>query len=110
MGFDHSAETIVARYHVAGKDETLLVASYPTQQIAAMKFAACCGGSPFDPPGGVPPGQTVLFGKRVSSIVAVVVGAPSREAANKLLDQVGYESQVMWDEPKQTLTEPESAT
>ena len=35
MGFDHSAETILARYQVAGKDETLLIASYPTQQIAA---------------------------------------------------------------------------
>jgi hypothetical protein len=60
----------------------------------------------FDPPGGVPPGQTVLFGKRVSSIVAVVVGAASRQAANTLLDQVGYESAVMWDEPKQSYTEP----
>lgn len=106
VGFDHSAETIVARYHVAGKDEMLLIASYPTQQIAAMKFASMLRRFTFDPPGAVPPGQTVLFGKRVSSIVAVVVGAPSRDAADKLLDQVGYESQVMWDEPKQTLTEP----
>ena len=106
VGFDHSAETIVARYHVAGKDETLLIASYPTQQIAAMKFAGMLRRFIFDPPGSVPPDQTVLFGKRVSSIVAVVVGAPSRQAANKLLDQVGYESNVTWDEPKQTLTEP----
>ena len=57
----------------------------------------------FDPPGGVPPGQNVLFGKRVSSYIAVVVGAPSRQAANKILDQVGYESNVTWNEPKQTL-------
>ena len=106
VGFDHSAETIVARYRVAGKDEMLLIASYPTQQIAAMKFAGMLRRFVFDPPGAVPPGQTVLFGKRVSSIVAVVVGASSREAADKLLDQVGYQSQVMWDEPKQTLTEP----
>jgi hypothetical protein len=60
----------------------------------------------FDPPGSVPADQTVLFGKRVSSIVAVVVGAPSRQAANKLLDQVGYESEVTWNEPHQTFTEP----
>jgi len=106
VGFDHSAETIVARYRVGGKEETVLVASYPTQQIAAMKFDAMLRRFTFDPPGGVPAGQTVLFGKRVSSIVAVVVGAESREAANKVLDQVGYESAVMWSEPKQTLTEP----
>lgn len=106
VGFDHSAETIIARYRVAGKEETLLVASYPTQQIAAMKFDAMLRRFTFDPPGGVASGQTVLFGKRVSSIVAVIVGAASREAANKILDQVGYESAVTWDEPKQTLTEP----
>ena len=39
MGFDHSAETILAHYNVAGKDETLLITSYPTQQIAACEFA-----------------------------------------------------------------------
>jgi hypothetical protein len=61
----------------------------------------------FDPPGDdIPTGSNVLFGKRVSSFIAVVAGAPSRQAANKVLDQVGYESNVTWDEPKQTLTEP----
>ena len=106
MGFDHSAEAILARYVVSGKDETLLVASYPTQQVAADKFAGMLRRFVFDPPEGVLQGQNVLFGKRVSSYVAVVVGAPSRQAANKILDQVGYESNVTWDEPKQTLTEP----
>jgi hypothetical protein len=52
------------------------------------------------------PGQTVLFGKRSSSLIAVVVGAPSREAANQLLDQVQYVSEVTWNEPKHTLTDP----
>jgi hypothetical protein len=106
VGFDHSAETIIARYKIAGKEETLLVASYPTQQIAAMKFSGMLRRFTFDPPGAVPAGQTVLFGKRVSSIVAVVAGAESREAANKILDQVGYESAVTWDEPKSSYTEP----
>ena len=106
IGFDHSAETIVARYHVSGSDETLLIASYPTQQIAADKFSGMLRRFVFDPPGSVPANQTVLFGKRVSSLVAIVVGAPSRQAANKLLDQVGYESEVTWNEPHQTFTEP----
>ena len=106
MGFDHSAETILAHYRVDGKDETLLVSSYPTQQIAAEKFAGMLRRFVFDPPGGVTPGQTVLFGKRVSSFVAVVVGAPSRQSANKVLDLVQYESNVTWNEPHQTLTEP----
>jgi hypothetical protein len=106
VGFNYSAETILARYRLAGKDATLLIASYPTQQIAADKFAGMLRRFTFDPPGGVPPDQTVLFGKRSSSLIAIVVGAPSREAANALLDQVQYESQVTWNEPKHTLTDP----
>jgi hypothetical protein len=106
MGFDHSAETIMAHYQVAGKDEILLITSYPTQQLAAAEFAGILRRFVFDPPEGVAPGQNVLFGKRVSSFIAMVVGAPSRQAANKILDQVGYQSNVTWDEPKQTLTEP----
>src|SRR5580700_5907927 len=106
MGYDHSAETILAHYTVGGKDETLLITSYPTQQVAAAEFAGILRRFTFDPPSGVPAGQNVLFGKRVSSYVAVVAGAPSREAANKILDQVGYQSNVTWNEPKQTLTEP----
>jgi hypothetical protein len=106
VGFNYSAETILARYRLAGKDATLLIASYPTQQIAADKFAGMLRRFTFDPPGGVTPAQTVLFGKRSSSLIAVVVGAPSREAANALLDQVQYESQVTWNEPKHTLTDP----
>ena len=107
MGYDNSAESILAHYTVNGKDETLIVSSYPTQQVAAVKFAKMLRRFTFDPPGeDAPIGPNVLFGKRVSSFIAVVAGAPSRQAANKILDQVGYESNVMWDEPKQTLTEP----
>jgi hypothetical protein len=106
MGYDHSAETILAHYTVNGKDETLLITSYPTQQVAAAEFAGILRRFTFDPPDGVPAGQNVLFGKRVSSYIAVVAGAPSRQAANKILDQVGYQSNVTWNEPKQTLTEP----
>jgi hypothetical protein len=106
VGFDDSAETILARYRISGQDETLLVASYPTQQIAAAKFEGMMRRFNFDPPGGVPVNQNALFGKRVSSVIAVVVGAPSKQAANKLLDQIGYASEVTWNEPKQSYTEP----
>ncbi len=65
IGFDHSAEAIVARYHLSGKDETLLIASYPTQQIAAGIFAECCGVLFSIRRAVVPAGQNALFGKRV---------------------------------------------
>lgn len=106
MGYDYSAESILARYQVGGNTETLIVTSYPTQQVAAKKFEGILRRFVFDPPGGVQPGQNVLFGKRVSSYIAIVAGAPSRQAANKILDQVGYESNVTWNEPHQSYTEP----
>ncbi len=61
IGFDHSAETIIARYQVSGKDETLLVASYPTQQIAAMEFDRMLRRFVFDPPGDTVLKPNVLF-------------------------------------------------
>ncbi len=71
-------ETILAHYVVNGKDEILLITSYPTQQVAAAEFAGILRRFTFDPPDGVPAGQNVLYGKRVSSYVAVVANAPSR--------------------------------
>jgi uncharacterized protein DUF6599 len=106
MGYDYSAESILAKYQVGKNTETLIITSYPTQQVAAKKFAGILRRFVFDPPGGVQAGQNVLFGKRVSSYIAVVAGAPSRESANKILDQVGYESNVTWNEPHQSYTEP----
>jgi hypothetical protein len=106
IGFSQTGEAIIARYHVNGHDENVLIASYLTQQIAAERFQVMLRRFTFDPPGAVPPGQTVLFGKRSASIIAIVQGATSREEANKLLDQIQYQSQVTWSEPKQSLTDP----
>jgi len=38
--------------------------------------------------------------------VALVVGAPTRAAANSLLDQIQSGDQVTWNEPKTKLTDP----
>jgi hypothetical protein len=106
IGFDKTGEVIVAKYHAGDHDENLLIVSYLTQQIAAERFNIMLRRFKFDPPGDVPPGQTVLFGKRSASIIALVQGATSKADADKLLKQVQYESQVTWNEPKQTLTDP----
>ncbi len=110
VGFDFSAEAIVARYKLKGGngdgDALLFLASYPTQQIAAAKFDAMLRRFPIDPPEGAAAGQTVLYGKRTSTLVALVAGAPSRAAADALLDQINYESDVTWNEPPQKLTDP----
>ena len=111
IGFDFSEDVIVARYNLktagANREAVLVLVSYPTQQIAAAKFDAMLRRFPIDPPdAAAPSGQTVLYGKRASSLVALVAGAPSRAAADALLDQISYQSQITWNEPHQTYTEP----
>jgi hypothetical protein len=61
---------------------------------------------PIDPPGGAPAGQPVLYGRRVGPLVALVVGAPTRDAANALLDQIRSNDVVTWNEPKTTYSDP----
>ena len=119
VGFSYSAEALTARYHLGGangasgvngggvaNDTTLLLVSYPTQQIAAKQFDAMMRRFPIDPPGGAAAGQPVLYGRRISEMVALVVGAPTRAAANSLLDQIQSGDQVTWNEPKTKYTDP----
>jgi hypothetical protein len=112
VGFDFARDAIVARYNLKGAngDATLFLISYQTPQIAALKFDAMLRRFPIDPPEGAVSGQTVLYGKRASSLVALVSGAPSRAAADALLDRVSYQSQVTWNEPHQKLTDPSLST
>jgi hypothetical protein len=106
-GFDYSAEALSARYHMnAQGDSVLLLISYPTQQIAAKEFDGMMRRFPIDPPGGAPAGQSILYGRRVGPLVALVVGAPTRAAANSLLDQIHNNDVVTWNEPKTTYTDP----
>lgn len=105
-GFGYSAEALTATYRLKEKDSTLLLISYPTQQIAAKEFDGIMRRFPIDPPGGAPTGQSVLYGRRVSSLVALVVGAPTRDAANALLDQIHSNDIVTWNEPKTSYTDP----
>jgi hypothetical protein len=106
-GFSYSAEALAARYRMNAQDDaTLLLISYPTQQIAAKQFDSMMRRFPIDPPGGAPAGQPVLYGRRVGPLVALVVGAPTRDAANALLDQIRSNDVVTWNEPKTTYSDP----
>jgi uncharacterized protein DUF6599 len=106
-GFGYSGEALSARYRMNEKDEAvLLLISYPTQQIAAQQFDGMMRRFPIDPPGGAPAGQSVLYGRRVGPLVALIVGAPTRDSANALLDQIHNADVVTWNEPKTTYSDP----
>jgi hypothetical protein len=98
-GFSSGAEAMFAKYK-AGKDEaTLLLIDYPTPQLAEMHlrhfervFSAARQG-----------GNSV---ERKGSLLSIVLGPSSAEYAEKLRGAVNYETEVTWNEPSSTATDP----
>jgi hypothetical protein len=105
VGFQSHAEAELAHYHLSGRDATLLVVDFPTDQLAERQLAELqknfnvnganqTGGSP------------ILFAKRSATLLAIVSGASSQAEANTLLDQIQLESDRSWNEPTFQFKEP----
>jgi hypothetical protein len=105
LGFQSHAEAELAHYHLAGHEAVLLIADFPTDQLATRQLAQLqkyfnvnganqAGGSP------------VLFAKRSATLLAIVFGASSQAEANTLLDQIQLESDRSWNEPTFQFKEP----
>jgi hypothetical protein len=100
VGFASGAEAMFARYR-SGKDEAvLLLLDYPTPQLAelhlkhleiALPQSTREAGAPIE---------------RKGSLLAIVLSPSSAHYAKSLRDAVNYETQVTWNEPRQTLTDP----
>ena len=107
IGFGKSAEAIVARYRLKdqGPEALLLIATYPTQQIAAEQFAALPQWFALNAESGSD-GRPLVFGTRSSALVALLTGTESRAAAEILLKQIHYGTDVTWNEPTHTITDP----
>jgi hypothetical protein len=105
LGFQSHAEAELAHYHLGGHDATLLIADFPTDQIASRQLAGLqknfnVNGA--NQPGGSP----VLFAKRSATLLAIVSGASSQAEANALLDQIELETDRSWNEPTFQFREP----
>lgn len=88
LGFEDSVEIATANYRVHGKTATLMLLLYPTQQIA-KKYADQWETN-------VP--QDASFRKRLGPLIALVRGSHDASVAGAILDDVGYESKVTWNE------------
>jgi len=87
LAFDRGAEVLTARYQFPGKPPmTLLLAMYPTPQIATQRIKALGEQS------------QVRFFRRTGALITMVVDAPSQAEANAMLDSVKYEMGVTWNE------------
>jgi hypothetical protein len=99
-GFASSAEAMFARYRT-GKDEAvLLLLEYPTPQLAeqhlrhlelALPQSAREAGTPIE---------------RKGSLLAIALSPSSERYAKSLRNAVNYETQVTWNEPSATATDP----
>ena len=105
LGFSHGAEAEVAKYHVEGRELNLLIADFPTPQVAQKRLVdlqqlyhlnpASTDGNP-----------SPLFAKRAITLLAIVSGARTRAEADQLLSQIQSGSEVTWNEPTFQFKEP----
>ncbi len=104
LGFSNGAEAEAAHYNVNGQDVSLLIADFPTPQMAGAKLAELQ--KRFAANGGALPNGSKLFAKRSVTIVALVNGARSQAEADTLLSQIQTGTQITWNEPAFQFREP----
>jgi Family of unknown function (DUF6599) len=110
LGFADGAEAELARYRINGEEYTLLITEYPTPQIANKQLRDLAQRFDLDMGQGPAASDTknkpTLFARQTSSLVAFVVNAHSKAAAEALLSRVRYETDLTWNEPSFSLTQP----
>ena len=97
LGFDDSVEVATADYRVKGKLAHLVLLMYPTQQVAKKYEDQWVSGAD----------DESSFRKRVGPLIAWVRGSHDPAIAKAILDDVNYESQVTWDQPRPDLSLPQ---
>jgi hypothetical protein len=105
LGFSHGAEAEVAKYKVNGRDMALLIADFPTPQVAQKRLVdlqQIYHLNPKNPDVNSSP----LFAKRSITLLAIVSGAKTQAEADELLGQVQSGSEVTWNEPTFQFKEP----
>ena len=98
VDFDMGAEAVLASYRGG---LAMLLVSYPTPQLAALKIrswqqSTAASGSSLSSPSSLP--VTLLYARRIGSLVSFVTGASSQAQADSLLQAVNYSVQIMWNE------------
>jgi len=114
LGFSDGAEAEVAQYQLKGQgangqNATLLIADFPTPQVAADRLLHIrrrfnINGS--NPNSATPP----IFAKRAVTLLAFVSGVSNQAQADGLLNQVHSDAALTWDEPTFQFKEPNIGT
>jgi len=104
LGFAYGTEAETARFHLNGRDVTLLVADFPTPQIAQSQLDALS--KQFNVNGSENGTGPAMFAERNQTLLSIVAGAGSKAEASKLLDRVKSGTVLTWNEPTFQFKEP----
>lgn len=94
LGFAQGAEVHVGTYRREDHNLTLLAVSYPTPQMARVRFGAMENLLSVNQERGA----ESLFGRREGSYVLLVLGSSSPGPAQRLIDQFRVAGSITWDE------------
>jgi hypothetical protein len=100
VGFSSGAEAMLARYKNGANEAVLLLIDYPTPQLAELHLHHLQSAISAN----VELAGTSI--ERKGSLLSIVLGASSAAYAKSLRSAVNYETQVTWNEPSQTATDP----
>jgi len=101
VGFRLGAEAMLARYQTRGDQEAvLLLIEYPTPQLAEQHLRHL---EQAISPVAKQAGTTI---ERKASLLSLILKPTSTAYGNSLRNAVKYETEVTWNEPHQTVTDP----
>lgn len=100
VGFDFGAEAIFASYQKAKENGVLLLIDYPTPQLAEQHLRHM---DAVLSPAQKQAGTTV---ERKGSLLSLVLRPPSAAFAGELRSGVHYQTEVTWNEPTHSITDP----
>jgi hypothetical protein len=104
LGFQNGAEAELAHYRLDGQDAELLIADFPTPQLAQQQLATLQ--KKFNVNGSNPEAGSLLYAKRAITLLAIVAGAPNQADAESLLGGVHSGTELTWNEPTFQFKEP----
>jgi hypothetical protein len=99
-GFSSGAEAMFARYGNSRDDAVLLLLEFPTPQLAGLHWKHL---EQALPPSAKANGTSI---ERKGSLLAIVLAPSSANYAARVRNAVNYETQVTWNEPTHTITDP----
>lgn len=94
IGFNQGAEVQLADYQTGQERSTLVAITYPTPQIARLRFGAMSSFLELNHDHG----PTTMFGRRQGSFVFLVLNAETSAAATRLMDLFKVAQNLSWDE------------